>query len=317
MRARLTELATDRRDAGAALPAFTCYDLATAAGVTDAAVRTGSPVALLVSPRTAAGPHGLGLVRALRALADHAPVPVSLQLDHATDPELIEAAVEAGADAVLADGSRGGEEANAAFVAAVRKRLAARFPHVTVEAELGRIEGNEDVAAVAAQVAAGALTDPGRVGAFLDRSGADLLAVSLGNVHGRYPAPPALDWARLASIRELTGVPLVLHGASGLPPADLARAIGHGVCKVNINTELRATVFDTLTAEVPAQRDRGLNMDALLAAWSAAVTERAEAAILALSPAVRSDVVRSDAVRSDAVRSSPAGPGAPSPTAPA
>ncbi|MFE2943525.1 class II fructose-bisphosphate aldolase [Streptomyces sp. NPDC059255] len=285
MRARLTDLAADRRSAGAALPAFTCYDLATAAGVADAAARTGSPVALLVSPRTAAGPHGLDLVRALRSLADHAAVPVCLQLDHATDTDLIEAAVEAGADSVLADGSRGGEDANAAFVAAVRERLAARFPQVTVEAELGRIEGDEDIAAVAAQAAAGALTDPGRVGAFLDRSGADLLAVSLGNVHGRYPAPPELDWARLVSIRERTDVPLVLHGASGLPAADLTRAIGHGVCKVNINTELRQTVFDTLMAEVPVRRARGLNMDALLAAWSAAVTERAEAAIHALSPA--------------------------------
>ncbi|MEU4895809.1 class II fructose-bisphosphate aldolase [Streptomyces sp. NPDC044780] len=282
MRAQLAETAAERRAAGAALPAFTCYDLATAGGVVDAAERLHSPVALLVSARTAGGRHGLDLIRALRSLADAAAVPVCVQLDHATDADLIVAAAAAGADSVLADGSRGGPEANADFVASVRARLATRFPDVAIEAELGRVEGDEDVAAVAAQVADGALTDPADVTAFLDRSGADLLAVSLGNVHGRYPEEPRLDWARLSAIRTLTDVPLVLHGASGLPAADLTHAIGQGVCKVNVNTELRQTVLDTLAEQVPVQRARGLDMDALLATWTDAVATRSETVINAL-----------------------------------
>ncbi|MGW7291883.1 class II fructose-bisphosphate aldolase [Streptomyces xiamenensis] len=284
MHAQLTEITAERRAVGAALPAFTCYDLVTAGAVVAAAEQHGSPLALLVSPKTAAAPGGLELIRALRTLADHSTVPVCVQLDHATDADLIVAAVEAGADSVLADGSRGGFDANAAFVAGVRARLAGRgAAPVAIEAELGRIEGNEDIAVVAAQVAAGALTDPGTVPEFLDRSGADLLAVSIGNIHGRYPTEPQLDWERLAAVRERTDVPLVLHGASGLPPADLSLAIGQGITKVNVNTELRQTVFDTLADGVPRLRSAGLDLDTLLAGWRTALTDRATTIIHALT----------------------------------
>jgi tagatose 1,6-diphosphate aldolase GatY/KbaY len=280
MRANLADIATDRRSAGAALPAFTSYDLATARGAVRAAEQAGTPVALLVSPRTANSRYGLDLIRALRALADAATVGVCVQLDHAVDVDLITAAVEAGADSVLVDGSRRNPRGNADFVDAVRSDLTPRYPHLVVEAELGRIEGNEDIAAPA--TAAG-LTDPAQVPDFLDRSGTDLLAVSIGNVHGRYAAPPRLDFARLADIRARTDTPLVLHGASGLTPADLARAIELGACKVNVNTELRQTIFDTLTDQVSRHREHGLDLDGLLAAWSDAVTERATEIMQALA----------------------------------
>lgn len=285
MRAHLSDIAAERRAAHAALPAFTSYDLTTADAAVRAAESADTPVALLVSPKTAAGRSGLGLIRALRTLADAATVPVCVQLDHATDPALIAAAVQAGADAVLADGSREGTDANARFVARIRAELPAR---IAVEAELGRIEGDEDVASAAARP--GRLTDPDTVPDFLDRSGADLLAVSIGNVHGRYTAEPRLDWTRLAAIRARAGdTPLVLHGASGLPADDLHRALDGGVCKVNVNTELRRAVFDTLGDELDRHREHGLDLDSLLAAWGEAVAARAGASIRSLT---RVDVVR-------------------------
>jgi tagatose 1,6-diphosphate aldolase GatY/KbaY len=252
--------------------------------VVSAANEARSPVALLISSKTAGATGGLELIRALRSLADHAVVPVCLQLDHATDADLIAASVEAGADSVLADGSRGDENANADFVAAVRARLGARFPELAIEAELGRIEGDEDVAAVTDQVRAGALTRPERVAFFLERSRADLLAVSIGNIHGHYPAEPRLDWSRLTAIRAQTEAPLVLHGASGLPLADLNRAVSQGICKININTELRRTVYEALTVAVPDGSKNGLNMDALRDTWASAVTSRALNTIRSLTP---------------------------------
>ncbi|MEZ7004344.1 class II fructose-bisphosphate aldolase [Streptomyces sp. AD55] len=253
------------RARGAAVPAFTAYDLATATGVVTAAERAGVPVILLVSPSTAATRYGHGLVRSLRALADASSAPVAVQLDHATDLALIRDTVEAGAHAVLADGSREGYQANLDFVRAVRRQL---DDDVIVEAELGRIDGNEDVARSTDGHGA-ALTDPDEAARFADATGVDLLAVSVGNVHGFYRGVPVLDLERLAKIAAATDVPLVLHGASGLPSDVVTAAIDIGVCKINVNTELRRTVFAHLEEATPAHAV-GLDLDSLLAGWTEA-----------------------------------------------
>jgi fructose/tagatose bisphosphate aldolase len=141
----------------------------------------------------------------------------------------------------MADGSRLSFEANIEFVrsaASLSKRYGGH-----VEAELGRIEGNEEIAAAAA---AGRLTDPRQVARFVYESRAACLAVSIGNVHGTYAGPPHLDWTRLEEIREVASVPLSLHGASGLDAGDVRRAVGAGINKINVNTELRECYLDTL-----------------------------------------------------------------------
>ena len=148
----------------------------------------------------------------------------------------------------MADGSKLPDDENASFVAAVRRRAGV----AGVEAELGHIEGGEDVAAA---TEAGALTDPDVATGFVAATGCDCLAVSIGNVHGRYAAPPQLDWERLAAIRDRVEIPLSLHGASGLPDDDVRRAIALGVCKVNVNTELRERYLAELEAGLPAARD--------------------------------------------------------------
>lgn len=264
MRARLDELVTGSLRRGEAVPAFTCYDFATATAVVEAAEEAGRGIALLVAPKTAARPAGLRLVTALRGLADGAAVPVSVQLDHANDLTVIGQAVAAGADAVLADGSSLGFEDNIALVRTVRDLVG---PGIVLEAELGGLAGDEDRAF--AQEAAG-LTDPGQVSEFVQRSGARLLAVAVGNVHGKYKGEPALRWDVMGRIAQETDVPLVLHGASGIPAADLARAASFRVGKINVNTELRTAVLASVASGAEGFRADGENLAGLLDEWSAA-----------------------------------------------
>lgn len=268
MRQRLDVIVRDALRRGRATGAFTCYDLVTAHGVVSAASKAGEGVILLVSPSVARQPYGQDLVRALRTLADSADVPVAIQLDHARDPDLIVQTVGAGADAVLVDGSTGGHEDNLALIAATRARLAGL--DVVVEAEIGRIEGDEDVAALIAS-ASGDLTDPEEAADFARRAGVDLLAVSVGNVHGRYHGEPVIDHDRLDAIARLVDIPLVLHGASGLPAETLRRCVASGVGKININTELRRAVLADLAGSVPAALAGGANLERVLASWSDAV----------------------------------------------
>lgn len=239
------ELLAERRARRAAAGAFTCYTLATAVGVLRAAEDADAPVILLVSEASYASSSGRLLMAALRAAAQQAAASACVQLDHVTDGEVIARALADGAGGVMADGSRLPFDANAALARDARTLAGAE---AGVEAELGHIEGGEDVAAA---TAAGALTDPDEAARFTKETGIDCLAVSIGNVHGHYAAPPSLDWARLERIRELVDVPLSLHGASGLPDSDVRRAVAAGICKVNVNTELRARLFAELEQRVP------------------------------------------------------------------
>jgi tagatose 1,6-diphosphate aldolase GatY/KbaY len=167
------------------------------------------------------------------------------------------AAIEAGIGAVMADGSQLPYDENVALLRAAND--AARARGAGVESELGRVSGEED-AAVAAE--GGALTDPEQAADFVARTGPACLAVSIGNVHGRFSSPPRLDWARLQAIRERLDVPLSLHGASGLADDDLARAVPIGIRKVNFNTELRDRWFAVLDQRGPELR-AGSNLLAL------------------------------------------------------
>jgi tagatose 1,6-diphosphate aldolase GatY/KbaY len=242
------EILEERRAAQAAVGAFTCYDVTTAIGVVRAAEARGDPVLLLASEASFRSPSGRLLLPALLAVASEARVPACVQLDHVDDGELIDMALGAGTGAVMADGSKLPANENASFVASVR----ARAPRAGVEAELGHVEGGEDVADAAE---AGLLTDPDEAARFVAATGCDCLAVSIGNVHGRYARPPELDWERLRAIRRRVDVPLSLHGASGIPDADVARAVALGVCKVNVNTELRERYLAQLEAGLPAAKD--------------------------------------------------------------
>ncbi|MBO1269661.1 class II fructose-bisphosphate aldolase [Arthrobacter cavernae] len=289
MRARLDELVTTALAAGSAVPAFTCYDFTTALAVVGAAEKAGRGIILLVAPKTAATPNGLRLIAALRGLADSASVPVSVQLDHASDLDVIRDSVAAGADAVLADGSSLPLEENIALVRAVRAALDAQGASgVVIEAELGGLAGDEDKAFGADDSApdagpeAAGLTDPGQVADFVARTGAQLLAVAVGNVHGKYKGEPNIRWDVLQDVAARTDVPLVLHGASGIPAEELAKAPSMQVGKVNFNTELRTGILATLEGETSAHRADGENLQGLLGRWNASAATFAGATLAML-----------------------------------
>jgi tagatose 1,6-diphosphate aldolase GatY/KbaY len=287
MRARLDDLVTSALQQGSAVPAFTCYDFTTALAVVGAAEEAGRGAILLVAPKTAASPTGPRLIAALRGLADGAGVPVAVQLDHATDPKLIVAAVAAGADSVLVDGSSLPYEDNIALVRSVRAVLAEQGNgDVVLEAELGGLAGDEDRAFgadAAGSAPAAGLTDSAQVEDFVSRTGAQLLAVAVGNVHGKYQGEPRLRWDVLQDIAVRTHIPLVLHGASGIPSDELVKAAAMNVGKVNFNTELRTGVLAVLEERISVHRADGENLQALLGFWDHAARDFAANALRTLS----------------------------------
>ncbi|WP_332761330.1 class II fructose-bisphosphate aldolase [Pseudarthrobacter sp.] len=282
MRTRLDHLVTAALQQGSAVPAFTCYDFTTALAVVGAAEDAGHGVILLVAPKTAGTSNGLRLIAALRGLADAASVPVAVQLDHAMDLKVMADAVAAGADSVLADGSSLPYEDNIALVREARAVLGAG---VVLEAELGGLAGDEDRAfgADEAGVAVAGLTDSAQVEDFVARTGAELLAVAVGNVHGKYKGEPQLRWDVLQDIAVRTHIPLVLHGASGIPAGELVKAAAMNVGKVNFNTELRTGVLSTLQDQLPAHRADGENLQGLLGHWNTSAREFATSALGMLS----------------------------------
>src|ERR1700683_887837 len=114
------------------------------------------------------------------------------------------------------------------------------------EVELGRLTGTEDGLTVPERNAK--LTDPAQAAEFIRETGADSLAVCIGNVHGHYQSEPKLDMERLAEFCRAWDGPRVLHGSSGLPAAMVRRAIALGVCKFNVNTELREAFLGVLSS---------------------------------------------------------------------
>jgi tagatose 1,6-diphosphate aldolase GatY/KbaY len=267
MQAYFSELLGATAKRRSAVGAFTAYNLEQALGVVRAAEERDTGVILLVGAQSFGAPTGTLLLSALVAVARAASAPVCVQLDHVGDLALIRRAFELGAGAVLADGSRLPLDDNAALV--LSAVAVAKENGGEVECELGGIAGDEDVAAA---VAAGALTDPDEAVTLAERTGAACLAVSVGNVHGAYRDPPQLDWARLEAISRQVAVPLSLHGASGLPDADVRRAIELGVAKVNVNTELRERYLETTADRLEAARS-GARVLELNAAQIDAVAE--------------------------------------------
>jgi tagatose 1,6-diphosphate aldolase GatY/KbaY len=268
MKAKLSEILSERSAARAAVGAFTCYDLTTAIGVLTAAERASVPVIILVSQASAAASTGRLLLAGLGALAQASKIPVCVQLDHATDIGVIERSLDTSTvDAVLADGSRLPDDENLGF--ALRVSELARRHDAEIEVELGHVEGREDIAETAR---AGTLTDPATAVRFIELSEAACLAVSIGNVHGTYAEPPRLDWNRLDEIRSLVRTPLALHGASGLPDDHIRRAIAGGIAKVNVNTEIRERTIEAIAANLESV-SRGARVIALNNAVVAAVAD--------------------------------------------
>jgi tagatose 1,6-diphosphate aldolase GatY/KbaY len=256
---------------GYAIGAFNVYNLEGARAVVAAAEAAQSPAMLQVHPSALAF-GGAPLIALCLAAARSAVVPIAVHLDHSSSPEAIRQALEAGATSIMADGSQLDYTANGAFTRAMADLAHARG--AAVEAELGRLSGTEDGLTI--EEFAAKLTDPAQAADFVERSGADMLAVCIGNVHGRYPGEPRLDFERLAAIRQAVAVPLVLHGASGLPTQQISQAITLGVSKFNVNTEVREAYLDALklALDAPTTPDLIDLMERAVAAMQAVVAEK-------------------------------------------
>lgn len=236
------ELLNRARAAKYAVGAFNIYNLEGAMAVVQAAEELQSPVILQMLP-SALGLGGRGLVAMCLEMARTTHVPVSVHLDHCSDPEMIKFALESGFCSVMADGSELSYEANVEFTRTI-SQMAARY-NAAVEAELGKLSGDEDGISIDAREAQ--LTDVNEAVDFIERTKIDALAVCIGNVHGKYHQPPELDFERLTTISQAVSIPLVLHGTSGLPDHIIQRAIEYGVCKFNVNTEVRSAYVQALT----------------------------------------------------------------------
>jgi ketose-bisphosphate aldolase len=192
------------------------------------------------------------LTAVIRELAARATVPIGLHLDHATSDDLIDHALAAGFSSVMFDGSTLPFEENVARTRSVVLR--AREFGAAVEAELGLIGFLSDYPTPeeAMEAVQKLLTTPEQAAAFVRETGIHILAPAIGSIHG-CPLPMAkLDIPRIAAISKATGVPLALHGGSGCGEDQVRAAIGAGICKVNIDAEVRAVYIDALKQEVNA-----------------------------------------------------------------
>ncbi|MEG6512150.1 class II fructose-1,6-bisphosphate aldolase [Desulforamulus ruminis] len=179
---------------------------------------------------------GIEYIYALANLAaSKTSVPVALHLDHGTSFEQCMKCIRFGFTSVMIDGSKLPLQENIALTKKVIE--VARATGVSVEAELGKIGGTEDDIHVDERDAF--FTDPEEALTFVQQTGVDSLAIAIGTAHGQYKGVPKLDFARLEKIVGLVKIPIVLHGSSGVPDEAIQEAIGLGVRKVNIDTNIR------------------------------------------------------------------------------
>ena len=182
--------------------------------------------------------------------AEKSSAPVCIHLDHANTLDEVRRAVKVGFTSVMLDASASPFAENIRRTREVVDALTGR--DITVEAELGHVGNGWVGSGEGSESGPDMLTEPEKVAEFVEKTGVDALAVSIGTAHGVYVKAPRLDIARLKRIAEASDIPLVLHGGSGTPEDQLADAIAHGICKVNIYSELLAAWNGAMLEELKA-----------------------------------------------------------------
>ncbi len=242
-----------------AVGAFNVNNMEIIQGIVDAAKEEQAPLILQVSAGARKYAKHIYLVKLVEAALEDSDLPICLHLDHGEDFEICKACVDGGFTSVMIDGSSLPFEENIKLTKQVVDYAHERG--VVVEAELGRLAGIEDAVSVEEKDAT--FTDPDQAVEFVERTGVDSLAIAIGTSHGafKFKGEPRLDFERLEKISNLLpAYPLVLHGAStvlpefvdlcntyggdvagakGVPEEMLLRAGKLGVCKINIDTDLR------------------------------------------------------------------------------
>lgn len=255
---------------GYAIGAFNVNNMEIIQGITQAAKKLDAPLILQVSAGARKYANQTYLTKLVEAAIIETGLPIALHLDHGDSYELCVDCIDSGFTSVMIDGSHLPYEENVALTRKVVEYAHNHDPYVTVEAELGRLEGVEDDINVSAEEAS--YTDPDQVQDFVTRTGCDSLAIAIGTSHGAYKFKPGqkpeLRFDILEEIeRRLPGFPIVLHGASsvipefvqminenggdmpdaiGIPEDMLRRAAGMAVCKINIDSDLRLAMTGTV-----------------------------------------------------------------------
>ena len=230
---------------GIAVGSFNVYNLEGAVAVIRSSEQEKLPVILQIAPVSLES-VGSALVALTLAMAEDSTVPTSVHLDHCPQQDQIDRVVSMGLRSVMADGSHLSYEENIDFTFNVVNKM--RSFGGFVEGELGRLTGTEDGLTIPEYESL--LTDPDQAADYCHKTDIDALAVCVGNIHGKYIQEPKLDFDRLSTIRDSVSVPLVLHGASGLPEWMISRAIDLGVRKFNVNTEVRTAFLESVSSSI-------------------------------------------------------------------
>lgn len=226
----LKQIIAKAEEGGYCVPAFNVYNIETVMGVIQAAEELRSPVILQMYPRLINQEISGFLPPVIVAAAQKATVPVCFHLDHGANELEVQRALYMGATGIMYDGSVHSLEENIRNTRHVVEICEAIG--VGVEGEIGHVGS-------AADDTMDAFTDPQEAAAFVKQTGVCCLAVLIGNAHGHYKKTPCLDIERVKAIREATGgIPLVLHGGSGIPDDQVKAAIAAGVRKMNIGTDV-------------------------------------------------------------------------------
>ncbi len=225
------EIIGPARAAGRGVGAFNVIGIEHAEAIVAGAEDAGTPVVLQISENCVAY-HGAlePIAGACLSIARSAGVPVAVHLDHATTVDLVQAAARLGLGSAMYDASALPYAANVGATEAVAAWCHQRG--LWVEAELGEIGGKNGVHSPRAR------TDPDEAAGYVAATGVDALAVAVGSSHAMLIRDAVLDLGLIARIRRAVSVPLVLHGSSGVPDGDLAAAIGAGMTKINVATQL-------------------------------------------------------------------------------
>ena len=252
------EIMVEAAKGGYAIGAFNITDLIQLEGVVDAAVEKKSP---LIIQTSVAPSKFLGkevLVSIFRTIAESAPIPICLHLDHCTDVDYCKACADAGYTNIMIDASKQSFEENIRQTKEIVDYCHS-VGNISVEGELGTVGGVEDQIKVAEDEAQ--LANPEQAVEFVERTGVDIFAPAIGTAHGVYKTKnPKIDFERMATINTMLNgdgvkTPLVVHGGTGLPEDYIKKLLEAGGAKFNVSTELKHTLIDAKFEYISAHRD--------------------------------------------------------------
>lgn len=247
----MTNMLKKAQEGKYAVGQFNINNLEWTQAVLEATKENNAPVILGVSEGAMKYMGGFKVVSAMvNSLIETLDVtqPVALHLDHGSSFESCKEAIDAGFSSVMIDGSKLPIDENIAVTKQVVEYAHAKG--VSVEAEVGCVGGNEDGVVGGVKYA-----DANECKRIVDEAGIDALAAALGSVHGEYHGEPVLGFKEMEEIRDLTHMPLVLHGGSGIPEHQIKKSIELGHCKINVNTECQQA-FTKRVREVLANDDK-------------------------------------------------------------